>query len=406
MSVLVVLEQAFLRGIDGHIYTPWPTNYTFWRRYLGVLDEVVVLARVRQTTDQMSPEQRADGSCVTFWPIPDYAGAKQYVTKLGLLRSAIREAVSRSDAYILRLPCVVGDLAVSEVRRLGKGYAVEVVGDPWDALSPGTTRTPLRPVYRRLLTRSLRRSCHQATAVSYVTRSALQARYPARAGAYVCGISDVLLGDNFADDALIENRKQRAKEIAERPRRPAILGFIGRLAASCKGADTLLKAVRLCLHGDVHVEAHFLGDGKSRPRFEAMARNLGISKHVHFRGHVPAGKAVFDFLDSIDVFVMPSRQEGLPRAMVEAMARGCPCIGSAVGSIPELLAPEALVPPSDEWQLSEAIRRLVSDSDLSLRMIRHNLDVAQTFRSQALAEAQRCFLTEVRARSVAPAQHL
>ena len=103
---------------------------------------------------------------------------------------------------------------------------------------------------------------------------------------------------------------------------------------------------------------------------------------------------------------VPSRQEGLPRAMVEAMARSCPRIGSAAGGIPELLAPEALVPPSDERQLSAAIRRFVSDSDLSLRMIRHNLEVAQTFRSEALAEAQRCFLTEVRARSVAPAQHL
>jgi glycosyltransferase involved in cell wall biosynthesis len=207
------------------------------------------------------------------------------------------------------------------------------------------------------------------------------------------------LGNNFADDALIENRKQRATELAERLRRPAVLGFIGRLAM-IKGVDTLLKAVGLCLHDGLHVEAHFLGDGKSRPDFEAMARDLGVSQHVRFHGHVPAGKAVFDFLDSIDVFVMPSRVEALPRAMVEAMARGCPCIGSAVGGIPELLAPEALVAPSDERQLSAAIRRFVSDSDLSLRMIEHNVEVAQAFRPEALAEAQRCFLSEVRARSM------
>jgi glycosyltransferase involved in cell wall biosynthesis len=405
VRVLIALEYHFLSGEDGHIYTSAPPNYAFWRRYLGVFQEVVVLARVRQTTEPMPAEQRADGPGVTFWRLPDYTGPAEYLKKLVQLRSAIRKAVSNSDVYILRLPGTIGNLAAREIRRLGKRYAVEVVGDPWDVFSPGAIRTTLRPLYRRLFARSLRRNCHEALAASYVTRSALQARYPARAGAYVCGISDVLLGKNFADAGTIEKRKQRGRERAERLGRSAHLGFVGSLATNYKGVDTLLKAVAICRQAGVDVKAYLLGDGRSLPQFEALARNLGILQCVQFLGQVPAGKAVFEFLDSIDLFVMPSRQEGLPRAMLEAMARGCPCIGSAVGGIPELLAPEALVPPSDETQLAAAIRRFISDPDLSSRMIEHNIKMAHNFKPQALEEAQHRFLSEVRARSLAAAQN-
>ncbi|MCU1308722.1 MAG: glycosyl transferase group 1 [Acidobacteriaceae bacterium] len=405
VRVLIALEYHFLSRADGHIYTSAPPNYAFWRRYLGVFEEVVVLARVGQTTNPMPLDQRADGPGVTFQPLPDYTGPAEYLRKLVQLRSIIRKAVSNSDAYILRLPGSVGNLAAREIRRLGRGYAVEVVGDPWDVFSPGAIRTPLRPLYRRLSTRSLRRNCIEAVAASYVTRSTLQDRYPARAGAYVCGISDVLLGKNIADIRMIEKRKQRTRELTERLGGPVPLGFIGSLATNYKGVDTLLKAVAICQQGGLQVKAHLLGDGRSRPQFEDMARDLGISQYVQFHGQVPAGKAVFEFLDFIDIFVMPSRTEGLPRAMVEAMARGCPCIGSAVGGIPELLAPEALIPPSDERQLAAAIRRFVSNPDLSSRMIEHNVKVAQTFQPEALEEAQHRFLSEVRARSIAATQN-
>jgi glycosyltransferase involved in cell wall biosynthesis len=352
----------------------------------------------------MLPEQRADGPGVTFWRLPDYTGPAEYLRKLVQLRSAVRKAVSNSDAYILRLPGTIGNLAAREIRRLGKGYAVEVVCDPWDVFSPRAFRTPLRPLYRRLSARSLRRNCREAFAASYVTQSTLQARYPTRAGAYACGISDVLLGKNLADVGTIVKRKQRARDLRERLRRPVHLGFIGSLATNYKGVDTLLKAVVLCQQEGLDVKAHLIGDGRLRPQFEAMVRDLAISHWIQFYGQVPAGKAVFDFLDSIDIFVMPSRCEGLPRAMVEAMARGCPCIGSAVGGIPELLAPEALIPPSDERQLATAIRRFVSSPDLSSRMIEHNVKVAQSFQPEALEEAQHCFLSEVRARSLSATQ--
>ena len=404
MRLLIALEQRFLRARDGHIYTAAPPRYEFWQQYLHTFEEVVVLARVGDTMQVQPAPQRADGPGVIFWDLPNYFGPMEYLRNLVRLRFRIRRAVAGCDAYILRLPGAIGDLAAHEIRRLGREYGVEVLGDPWDVFSPGAVRTPLRPLYRRLLTRSLLRNCRQAAVAAYVTKQTLQRRYPARAGAYTCSFSDVALGGRQVDVETIAKRKRRAHELAAGIGGPVRLGFAGSLEMHYKGADILVKAVAICLRQGLAVEAHLAGDGRSRSQFESLARELGIVQSVHFHGQLPAGEAVFDFLDSIDIFVMPSRTEGLPRALVEAMARGCPCIASAVGGIPELLAPEALVPPADEGQLAAAIRRFVGDRELLLRMIERNLEVAKAYRPEMLKETRCRFLHEVRARAAAARQ--
>jgi len=399
MRLLIALEQRFLRAPDGNLYTPAPPRYAFWRQYIHSFEEIVVLARVGETAELPPSQQRANGPGVSFWGLPNYFGPIQCLHNLLRLRSEIRKAVAGCDAYVLRLPGTIGDLAAREIRRLGREFAVQVLGDPWEVLAPGAVRTPLRPLYRRLLAGTLRQNCRAAVAVSYVTRQALQRRYPAGPQAFTCSLSDVALGGHLANAATIARRKQRAQELAAGGRCPVRLGFAGSLEMHYKGADILLKAVALCLRQGLAVEAHLAGDGRSRPQFEALARALGIPGYVDFHGQIPAGKPMFDFLDSIDLFTMPSRTEGLPRALLEAMARGCPCIASAVGGIPELLAPEALVPPAHEHQLAARIERFAKDRELLVRMIEHNVEVAHSYRPEVLKETRHRFLNEVRARS-------
>src|SRR5204862_6586731 len=114
----------------------------------------------------------------------------------------------------------------------------------------------------------------------------------------------------------------------------------------------------------LRVHLTLIGDGRLRPRFEILARRFGIDQLVTFKGSIPWGKGVFEMLDQADLFLFCSLSEGLGKALLEAMARGLPAIGSAVGGIPELLFPEALVPPADAESLARKIKLLAATPNL------------------------------------------
>ena len=157
------------------------------------------------------------------------------------------------------------------------------------------------------------------------------------------------------------------------------LCLIGSLAQRYKGADVAIDAVADCVARGVNLELTIIGDGKCRPKLERQAAKLGLSRRVIFRGNIPAGEPVVAALDESDLFVMASRTEGLPRALIEAMARGLPCIGTGVGGIPELLQPEDLVPPNDAAALGRKLREVIADRRRMQEMSARNHERAKAF---------------------------
>lgn len=131
-----------------------------------------------------------------------------------------------------------------------------------------------------------------------------------------------------------------------------------------------------------------IGDGQFRPQLEAQTRALGVSDRVRFAGELPSGEAVRAELDRADLFVLPSRSEGLPRALIEAMARGLPCIGSTVGGIPELLHQDDLVCPNDATGLFRMIDTCIEEPGRLLRMSERNLLKARDYHEGALRQAR------------------
>lgn len=391
MQALIAVEHHYKRGPDGHIYSNGPTNYSFWAAYLDTFDKVQVLARVAAISEVSLTEVKADGPNVSFLELPDYRGPWQYLRNFLALRARIRQAVAKSEAYILHVPGLVGRLAEFEITRLRLPYALEVVGDPWDALGPGAWPSILRPIFRRVAAHHLKAICKRASAVHYVTESALQRRYPAPKGAYTVGFSDAQMDAAFAPTPILEERYEQIDSNTL-----VRLGFIGSLAHLYKGPDTLLNAVAGCGSRGLNFELLVVGDGCHASAMKALASRLGIKDQTRFLGQLASGQSIRDFLDSVDVFVMPSRQEGLPRAMLEAMARGCPCIGSNVGGIPELLAADDLVPPNNPEALTKKIMEVTADPQRMKAMSERNLAKAKQFDPKVLREVRRGFYQYVR----------
>lgn len=129
-----------------------------------------------------------------------------------------------------------------------------------------------------------------------------------------------------------------------------------------KGVDVFLEAIAtLESRFGRRASAHLFGqiEGDDLPRYEALARSLGLSDRVTFHGPVPAREA-FSYAHAI---VVPSRAESMPYVVLEAIAAGIPIIATRVGGIPEIFGPRAgeLVPPGDPGALAGAIETLLAN---------------------------------------------
>jgi glycosyltransferase involved in cell wall biosynthesis len=348
---------------------------------------VDVVARVCQTPTIPSHWKRADGEGVSFANIPNYMGALQYLLKGHQVKSAIRAAIERKDAVILRVGSNLANCLQPLLRRTGHPYGVEVVADPYDVFAPGSIRHPLRPFFRWFFPYQLRQQCLQACAAAYVTQTALQTRYPPDKEALLTHFSDVELSD-----AAFVAAPRSTFPIQQ----PITLIFVGTLAQLYKAPDILIQAVARCVQQGLNLRLVMIGEGQYRAQLEAQAIALGLTDRIQFLGQLSAGEEVKAQLDQADLFVLPSHQEGLPRAMVEAMARALPCIGSTMGGIPELLSPDEMVPPGDVEALAARIAAIVTDPERMARLSAANLEKARDYRDDILKERRIAFYRYLR----------
>lgn len=401
--VVVALEQRFEQAPDGSVWGPATYSAAFWTRYLEVFDRVRVVARIKAVASPSENLERCGAANVEFAPIPYYIGAWQFLRRGTAVRAAAVESVEPECSVIARIPSPIGSFIVRHLTRQGKPYAVEVVGDPHEVMSPAAFDHPLRPLFRWWLTRQQRSACLKAVGAAYVTERILQEKYPCRG--YSVSVSDVHLMPFRNRDAPAFVAQYSSVSLTEcvampramRPGPPArvTLVSIASLSQMYKGVDVLIEGVRACATQGVDVHLVVIGDGKYRDRLTALAAAMGVAGRVRFAGYLPRKQVTME-LDAADIFVLPSRTEGLPRALIEAMARGLPCIASDVGGIPELLDPGDLVPPGSARALAKMIVDVALDAQRQSAMSRRNLARAHDFREDVLNDRRRTFYRQVR----------
>jgi glycosyltransferase involved in cell wall biosynthesis len=170
---------------------------------------------------------------------------------------------------------------------------------------------------------------------------------------------------------------------------------VGSLENLCKASDVLIDAAGICVSAGLDIELKIVGTGRYQPWLEGRSARLGLTGHVEFVGCVPGPQAVRAYLDEADLFVLPSRADATPRALLEAMARGLPAIGSTVGAMPELLSPCDLVPPNDPVALANKIREVILNPDLRRSMAARNLSSARQYRLELVRRPRAEFLSRL-----------
>lgn len=135
-----------------------------------------------------------------------------------------------------------------------------------------------------------------------------------------------------------------------------VLLFIGNLVP-VKGLDVLVQSCSLLAQSGVQFTCYIVGDGPLRSALHRQIAQSGLEERVRLVGVKPNAQLP-DWFRAANLFVLPSRSEGLPTVLLEALASGTPFVASRVGGIPELanLGPCRLVRPDDPGRLAEAIR--------------------------------------------------
>lgn len=165
--------------------------------------------------------------------------------------------------------------------------------------------------------------------------------------------------------------------------------YVGRLAPE-KGLRTLVDAWPIVVERHPRATLALFGEGPERTALERRIAELGLTRHVHLRGPTDDAAAR---LREADLFVLPSLEEGMSMALLEAMALGMPLVATSIPGNRRLVDPDThgrLAPPADAAALARAILDQWSDLDRAIQMGRAARSlVARDYSIDAVARAHR-----------------
>lgn len=383
MEVLVVADAHFYKTPDGKYWAKTIYGNHFWQRYLSVFEKVAVASRTKHV-DEIDTNKylRVDGPNVRVIELPFLRGMKEYLKSYFELKKGAKIAIEDASTAIFRLPSVVADLVLDQYKKTGKPYSIEVVADPFDAYQSNK-------IAQKYYTKKLQQAALNANGVSYVTQNYLQSKYPSSAkieGESLQKFESFYSTINLNSSYFGEPRKYSANKS-----KYTIVHTANSINSESKGHITVLKIVKSMREKNFSVDVIFIGDGTKRDYFEQLSIEYGIADYVSFTGLLPSSNDVRDVLLKGDIFIFPTKAEGLPRAVIEAMAVGLPCLSTPVNGIPELLPQEYLFDPNNVDGFTGKLIDLINNPNKMETMSKVNIEKAKEYSYEILSKRRKLF---------------
>ncbi|MCT7523336.1 glycosyltransferase [Aliarcobacter cryaerophilus] len=385
MKALFVHDHLFYRS-DNRVYSD-KLPYSIWQRYLNHFDSITIFSRYSNETIDISKQPLSSGENVFFEFAPNISCLRAMFGKKKEQKKRLEKLILKHDVVIARLPSEYGLMAVELANKFNKKLVVEVVGCAWDALwNYGSLKAK---IYAPILTYQMKKAVKNTDFISYVSQEFLQSRYSPPKRAIIVSVSNVEIP--FLNEDILKKRLEKIELKNEK----IVFGLIGSFKTKYKGIHNAIPVLGKLSNKYPNLEFRILGSGNPDEYIE-MAKQYNIEDKVFFDGVLPSGEAVFKWLDNIDIYIHPSYTEGVPRALIESMSRGCPAIASTAGGIPELLDKNLTFNSGDENNFYEILEKNIFSVEWRIEQAKKNFEKSKEYQKNILDKRRFDFFEKVK----------
>ncbi|MBH0230749.1 glycosyltransferase family 4 protein [Halobacillus yeomjeoni] len=279
----------------------------------------------------------------------------------------IKNAVLKSDAVYCR--GINGIIAQRYSKRYGIPHFAFLGGCIYDSMK--NYGSFYKNIMARIALIVTKKSIYNTSNVVYCSNY-LKKRYPTSGKEYLWSEVKIIQ----ANEKVKENRFGKILN----NKKPINIGLIGYVNNKIKGIDTAIKALSIL---GPNYQLKILGGG-DHSQYDLLIKDLNLEDRVTFCGVLKGGDEVFSWLDEIDIYIQPSLTEGLPKATLEAISRGCPVISTNVGGLPDIVDNKYLHKPKDNKQLAKLLSDLSANPSEMKRLSNHSFKVADNYLSSRM----------------------
>lgn len=387
MARLIISCDDYIYSYNNQYYFKNQEWKEFYDRYLRVFEQLRICNRVIELETLGKERVLIDNPNIEIVNIPIFHGPKQYFTKYFKVGRAMKDAIVGCDAAILRLPSTVAQRLSKHVIKAKIPYATEIVFDAKDGVSAANSIA--HKLLWTIIDKKMKSICGKADGVSCVTEYYLQKRYFSRKNNhFVSHYSTLSLGPSF----FTAPRTYPSHSPLNIAHVDLQIGLHSR-----KGTDKLILALeQLKLRGIV-ANVMFAGEdrGNNAEKILEFAKLHNVDGQVQCVGYLTRAQ-LSEFLDRADLFVLPTQAEGLPRVIIEAIAKGLPTITTPSSGNPELISADFLVEYADVNKMADKMEQLITDKACYEKVSKENYEHSLKYQASILQERRDAFYTKLK----------
>lgn len=348
-------------------------------RYKLLSKDITLLMRVMNLDDEeLQKYSKLTMDNLNVVSIPDFKSIKGLIFNYFRAREIVNATVDSHQIIVVRQPSASGTMAAKEALRRKIPIMAEFVACTYDAYWNYNWKGKLIAHYKMWVQKKM---VKKLPYLIYVTKEFLQKRYPSSAKQINCSNVELKSIDKESlNTRLIKIKNQTENRILK-------IGTVAALDVPFKGQADVIKAIAVLKRKGFNFEYHLVGQGDKQFLFETAQKEnvLDLIKIVGPLKH----EQVFDFYDQIDLYIQPSKQEGLPRALIEAMSRACPSLGARTAGIPELLDDDFIFQPGNVSEIAKKLTKF--NKTIMLQQAEINFNKSQEFSREILEKRRKDF---------------